>query len=138
MAHNNILAGLLVCIVGLSGCASGYQIGHQIEPARVRAINRGITTRDQLVASFGPNDTVELLPDGPRRLQFFYFERRWPTSPGLPLPILAFHIEERRQDLQVMLDRENVVLDFDFTDVVTETTPNWLGETQTTRTTLSP
>ena len=31
-----------------------------------------------------------------------------------------------------MLDRENVVLDFDFTDVVSETATDWLGESHTT------
>ena len=86
----------------------------------------------------GQPPTIELLPEGLRRLRFVYYERQPQPLTLPPAPFAPFHCVQRNQLLQVMVDSRDVVRDFDFSDVTTETSGGGIERLFQTETTSRP
>ena len=107
--------------LGLSvGC---YSSGNKVEQAKVDKIQKGVTTRAQLEAELGKPSSVSITPDGGRMLMYRYFEAKQDATNFIPF---NFHhgSTDRHQTLQVILDKDNIVKDYEFGDTTGATNAN--------------
>lgn len=75
---------------------SSLQYGTKIEPATVAQLKKGVTTRTQVEALFGPPQQVVMMGDGKRMMLYGHY------TAG------------ERRSLQIILDSANVVQDYEF------------------------
>jgi len=101
----------------LGGCVV-YQSGVNIEPGVVGHIQRNVTTRAQLEALLGPPMNVEMTAVGQRILKYWY-KQVYDKGPVLPFAG-GGGTQTRHQSLLVWVGPDKVVLDFEFTDYMTD------------------
>jgi outer membrane protein assembly factor BamE (lipoprotein component of BamABCDE complex) len=103
----------------IAGCASH---GTKMDRAQVeQQIHKGVTTRSEVERNLGTPDHVAMLPDGKRMLQYSYSEVKTKGSSFIPYAgFFAGGSNSRQQTLQIMLDANGVVKDYEFSDKATE------------------
>ena len=121
-----VLLGLV--LVGL-GCAT-TTVGNQgLTQDNVSKIQKGVTTRDQVVEILGQPDDIQLLADG-RHVMFYHgmqgnadFGQR--IFQGVPIIGAIVPTTDtqtvRREFLEVSLNANNIVEDYQFSDNTSET-----------------
>lgn len=121
---------LVLLLLQNAGCmTSSY--GQKIEAAQVNSIQKGVTTRPELEAKFGAPIHTALMPDGRRSLHYTYHESKMKGETLIPF-YPGGGADSRQQTLQVILDANNVVQDYEFSDTTGETKVNAFGAGGTT------
>ena len=117
---------MLVC-----GCASStVQSGRQIDPAKVSQIQKGITTKTQIEAMFGPSTGTTLMGSGRHLVTYISYTdtSEAHVSAANFIPIAGGFVPvhgtgtARVQQLQIIYTSKDVVEDYSFSDNTTETT----------------
>jgi hypothetical protein len=100
----------------------------QLQKDKVAQIQKGVTTRTQVEAMFGPANHVQMMGDGRRTMVYTGIHQdindsgelvRAVPFGGLLIP--ASHSSTRRiTRLQIMLNKEEVVEDYEFSDNTTD------------------
>ena len=110
----------LVTIALSLGC---YSTGNKVDQAKVDKIQKGVTTRPEVEQQLGQPTHVTMMPDGGRTLYYQYFESQQKGTNFIPF---NFHhgSTDRRQSLQVLVDKNNIVKDYEFSDKTGETNVN--------------
>jgi hypothetical protein len=111
-----------------SGCVSGTSGTKQLEAGKVSQIKKGETTRAEVEAMFGPPDSVSMLPDGRRAMMYMAEQNHGDMSGTMTrslIPFAAFFPSSdthtlRRQSLQIYLNANSVVQDYEFSDNTSE------------------
>jgi len=141
-----------VCfLAGFTGCASVHtESGVQISQDKVAQIRKGVTTRAEVEALLGPPTNVSMMGAGKRMLTYHYTSTDASSHPtattfipyaGLFTNTAKAEAQTRTQLLQVMLNAQGVVDDFEFSDNTKNTeasTGGLLGANQTTNETVQP
>jgi outer membrane protein assembly factor BamE (lipoprotein component of BamABCDE complex) len=121
-----VLAAVAAVVVG--GCVmagGGATSGTRITQDAIDHIVKGRTTRAQLEALIGSPDYVGMMGDGRRMLVYSYMDTGTQLS---VLPLMAgMNSNMRHQTLQVILSKNNVVQDFEFSDKTTLATSRATG-----------
>ena len=108
---------LLVILASLSigGCATP-SFGSFIDPVAVKSIKKGTTTRAEVIAKFGMPIHESAVPmTGQRIMSFSYTEsQQMLAMPG------STH-QYKNQQLQVTLDKNGIVKDYQFNNGLIET-----------------
>jgi len=98
----------------LAGCYS-TKMGDPIDADKVSQIQKGVTTRTQVEAMFGAPMSSSMMGDGRRMLVYNYSEfNGHMTGPWSGAG------QNRSQMLQIMLDQNNVVQDYELSDGTTQ------------------
>jgi hypothetical protein len=104
-----------VIVVGLSllvGCAN---TGRPIDNNKVTTLQKGVTTRSQVEQAFGPPDNVTLSDNGGHVLTYAHAEEKPDASMYIPVyDIWAGSTEISRQQLQIIVDKNDVVQNYEF------------------------
>jgi hypothetical protein len=118
----------LVLTVG-AGCSTTTTEGNQsLTEGNVTKITKGVTTRAEIEDILGQPDEVTLLPDGCRTMTYQGSETKFDWLSVVVQGLMPFYVPmkdpntTRRQVLQIILDRNNVVEDYEFENGGTETT----------------
>jgi outer membrane protein assembly factor BamE (lipoprotein component of BamABCDE complex) len=94
----------------LGGCAS---VGTKIEQASIEKIEKGKTTKTELIAAFGTPMTASLLGDGRESMMWVYSKAKVKGATFIPVVgAFAGGSETSTQMLQVILNKDKVVEDF--------------------------
>lgn len=113
-----------------TGCSTTATEGNQsLTQENIAKITKGVTTRAQIEQMLGAPDQVTLLPDGRRMMTHQGSETKVDWSSRFvqgAVPFMAFvpmsdTTTMKRQTLQIMLDRRDVVEDYEFEDGGTQT-----------------
>ena len=121
---------LMVLPLMISGCAS---TGQQMDKSKVDQIKKGVTTRAELEQMFGVPFNSMILGDGRRQLIFTFSKTQMKGQSLIPvIGGLVGGQTNRYQMLQVILNKDNIVDDYEFSDRTTDA-PN-LGAQKTTET----
>lgn len=122
----------------LSGCVTSTS-GQRMDAAQVNSIKKGVTTRSEVEANFGPPIATGMLPDGKRVLTFSYNESKMKGETFIPF-YPGGGADTRRQSLQVIVGPDNIVQDYDFNDTTGETKVGafGVGGTHTEKATVPP
>jgi outer membrane protein assembly factor BamE (lipoprotein component of BamABCDE complex) len=122
----SLAAGIGFAAMFLTGCMSSgtkmdrQQIDHQI--------TKGVTTRSEVEANLGTPDHVAMMPDGHRSLSYQYFDSKIKGTSFIPYAgMFMGGADHQRQTLQVLIDKNNVVEDYEFAEKATETSSNPFG-----------
>ncbi len=92
------------------GCASS---GTKIDPAAVSQIERGVTTKAQLVAALGNPISASMLGNGRELLVWSYAQTRVKGRTFIPVVgAFAGGADTKMETLQVILDSDKVVEDY--------------------------
>jgi hypothetical protein len=119
------ILGILSIAIGCAHVDTGNQ---QLQKDRVAQIKKGVTTRAELEQLFGPPTHVHMMGDGRRTMIYSGMHqdinasgemvRAIPLVGGMIIP--ATHSSSRRlQQLQIILNKSEVVEDFEFSDTTT-------------------
>ena len=110
----------LVTIALSLGC---YSSGNKVDQAKVDKIQKGVTTRAEVEQQLGQPSHVSMMPDGSRTLYYQYFESQQKGTNIIPF---NFHhgSTDRRKSLQELVDKKNIVKDYEFSDKTGETNAN--------------
>lgn len=112
-------AGCLLLALSLTvGCVSG-KTGTQIEGEKVTQIQKGVTTRDQVESLLGPPMAVSMMGDGRRMLMYYGSQANGKISPAfltMGLVPASTKTDVRRQSLQIIISKADVVEDYEFSD----------------------
>lgn len=101
-------------LVMLSGCAS---YGKEIKQSSVDTIQRGITTKQEIINAFGKPDGTYF--DKENRLILYYYAGKMKPSAWNFVPIVNIvHSEMNMQNqmLTIILNKNNVVEEYSFTN----------------------
>ena len=110
----------LLTLTLAAGCASS---GQKVEQDKLSQIKKGVTTRAEVEALLGQPSHVTIVGNGKRIMFYTYSEVKANTASYIPYAsIFAGGTKNRQQMLQIMLNENNVVEDYEFGDRQTETT----------------
>lgn len=130
---------VLICAL-LVGCAT-YTSGTKFDKNMISKIKKGVTTRAEVEAALGSPTYVAMMGEGRRTMQYTYIETS--TSPKATsfIPIAGAFIgganmNQRTQNLQIMLNKNDVVEDYEFSDKAGAT--DMRGGVFNTNTTTTP
>jgi len=117
-------------MVALStGCMSS---GNKIAAADVNQIQKGVTTRAEVEQKLGPPAFSGIYPEGKRMLQYNYYES---TSDGrYMIPVVGLFSgsgTQKQQMLQIIIDKNGIVEDVEFTDSNSKTEGGMLNTKRT-------
>lgn len=127
------LVQVAVLTVGLflAGCVSQhFETGTPLSSEKVVQIKKGVSTRADVEALFGPPSFVAMLPDGKRSLRYAYTSTKTDATPNAAafIPFVGGLVgganaqnQLRRQSLQVLLNAKGIVEDFEFSDSTNNT-----------------
>jgi outer membrane protein assembly factor BamE (lipoprotein component of BamABCDE complex) len=104
----------ILMLFAIGGCAT---VGTKIDPKQVSHIQKGVTTRAEVEANLGIPTSISVIPDGGRMALYDYWEAK-PTA-GSYIPYAGLFVggtDNRKQQLQIMYDGNNVVKDYEFQD----------------------
>jgi outer membrane protein assembly factor BamE (lipoprotein component of BamABCDE complex) len=118
------LIALATCI----GCSvpTSSHTGTQIGQSAVARIHKGVTTRKEVESLFGPPMAITTMGDGRRMMLYSGTEVHTSTNLNMAIPFVGPFIPGRDenttriQSLQVILNRDDVVEDYEFSDNTTE------------------
>ena len=117
---------VIVGIFFLSGCATTYSNGVKLDRSKVSQIQKGVTTRAEVEVLFGPPAYVSLMNDGRRMMSYNFTETTTGCTPATFIPLVGAFTggvrgQTKTQALQIMLNREDIVEDYEFTDNISKT-----------------
>jgi len=121
--HRSISLAFVIILVSLTitGCVSST--GQRVETDKVSQIKKGVTTRAEVEALLGQPTNVTVVGNGKRMMFYQYWEARAKGESFIPYAgMFVGGTNNRQQMLQIMLDENNVVEDYEFNDRATETT----------------
>jgi outer membrane protein assembly factor BamE (lipoprotein component of BamABCDE complex) len=123
---------LLFVLFGLAGCASqqNYAYGTELNADKVAEIKKGTTTRAEVETLLGPPANVSMMEDGKRMMMYSYTatNSEGHANATAYIPVVGLfagggqgqaHIHT--QSLQIILNPQNVVEDYQFNDNSTDT-----------------
>jgi outer membrane protein assembly factor BamE (lipoprotein component of BamABCDE complex) len=120
---------LALCI---AGCTSS---GTKLDQSRVSEIQKGVTTRAEVEAKLGPPDYVAMMPDGRRQLVYNHSETSLSAGSFIPFAnTFTSGGNTRRQTLQILINKDNIVDDYEFSDKTGEFTSGPFGHSSETNT----
>jgi len=91
-------------------------------------IQKGVTTRAEVEKNLGTPDYVSMLPDGRRTLIYRYFESQAKGQSFIPYAgMFVGGSNNKQQTLQIMISKNNLVEDYEFSEKATETSSNPFG-----------
>jgi|GEM_PF-1967497 len=108
------LVTIIISLFILSGCAS---YGKEIHENSVCKIQRGITTKQEILDTFGKPDGTYF--DRDNKLIIYYFAGKMKQSAWNFIPIVnIFHTEMNmnNQMLTIILSKDNIVEEYSFTN----------------------
>lgn len=104
---------LALSSVALSGCATSY--GQKIEADRVAQIQKGVTTRAQIIEWFGQPMQTVMMPDGGRTMYFVYYRQSAGGFYGQVAKTIAGKGQAQTgNNLSVVIDKDGIVRDFEY------------------------
>lgn len=120
-----LLIGVLLII---SACAT---YGTKMNRTQVDQIQKGVTTRAQVETMLGPPSHVTMMPDGQRMLMYMYNDTQMKATSFIPYAgAFMGGSTGQSQQLQIMLGKDNIVQDYEFSDVTRDTSTNpWSAHT---------
>ena len=143
----NAVSGYVFCLLLILsvGCSSTTS-GNKIDRDRLTDIKKGVTTRAEVEAMFGPPASLSIAPDGKRMAFWQYTEAEGRVKGTSFIPFAGAFMggttaEARTQSLQVIYTREEVVHDFVFSGNTTQTDTSsnpWSGRTNIRTTAEQP
>ena len=112
-----------------SGCVSGTAGNQELTRDHVSKIEKGVTTRQQVVEMLGEPESTQLLADGRRTMLYMgtqsksdFGERVFQGVPIIGAVVPTTDTQSvRRETLQIILDGSDVVQDYEFSDNTSET-----------------
>lgn len=159
----NLTVTMLACVAAIAvGCASASH-GTKLNPDSVQKIRKGTTTKAEIEAMFGPPNNVAIIGDGRRMMHYMFHETKVNNTGGtaamiglsmIPIPGVGLagtavaagtstaagsaggmsSRKTRQQSLQIILNKDNVVEDYEFNDSGSDSKTGALGGTATTPT----
>ena len=104
----------LITLLFIAGCAS---VGNEMEMADMSKIQKGQTTRSELIQLFGNPYTVGISNSGEPTATWIYSEARNKAKNFIPI-VGAFNmqIDTRLQQLVVIFDENDIVKSFTFNE----------------------
>lgn len=128
-----ILAASITALVLISGCSTATS-GNKIENDKVSQIKKGVTTRTEVEALFGKPDSVSIMGDGRRMLFYNYTETSATANAIIPYAgiFMGDKRNMRRQTFQVILNKADIVEDYEYSDQASKTDINYIGGKVTT------
>ena len=116
----------LSLLVGTTSCISqNFESGTPLSAEKISQIKKGVTTRAEVEALFGPPAYISMMPDGKRSLSYNYTSSKTDAhataATYIPLvgPFVAggkAQSQTRVQMLQVLLNADGIVEDYQFSD----------------------
>ena len=115
-----LLAALLLTVpLAFAGCASS---GNELDRAKLDQVEKGVTTRAEFERLLGPPNGVGMAGSGDRLLHYHFMEAK---AKGVSfIPVVGPWVggaDTRTQNLQVRVDSEGIVQDYEFTEQTGET-----------------
>ena len=121
------LATLLTVLSLPLGCMS---TGQKMDQSKVDQIKKGVTTRAELETMFGTPFNVAMMGEGKRMMVFMFATVQVKATNYIPvIGHLVGGTDDRQQILKVILNKDNIVEDYEFSDKSTDN-PN-LGFSKT-------
>jgi outer membrane protein assembly factor BamE (lipoprotein component of BamABCDE complex) len=113
-------------LLGIGGCASSTVGNQNLTADKVNQIQKGVTTRAQVEQLIGSPQNVSILGDGRRVMMYSGSQTKADMSSGLVHDMTIGLVPEnskttmRRETLEVYLDGNDVVEDYEFSDNTTD------------------
>jgi hypothetical protein len=120
MRVSAMLSGALVVLSLLAfGCASAT-VGTPMDSAKIQTIKKGVTTEAEIETDFGKSDSVSMLPDGRREVDYVYAKSDAKPEADMWIPIwdlFSAHedVTTYTQHLQIYL-KKDIVDDYQYSD----------------------
>lgn len=110
----------LICVLFV-GCATTHTSGTKFDQNAVSKISKGVTTRAEVEAAFGPPLFVAIIGEGRRIMTYTYSNTSTNVKATTFIPIVGAFIggattDQRTQNLQIILNKNDVVEDYEFSD----------------------
>ena len=128
---------LLGLSISLFGCVSqDIESGTKISHDKVAQIKKGVTTRAEVEQLLGPPANVTIMPEGKRQLTYSYMSTKTDAHAtaasfipyvGLVAGGAKAENQTRTQSLQVLINADGVVEDYEFNDNTSTTQSNTSG-----------
>ena len=109
-----VIIVLMLCPLLMTGCAS---VGKEIQQTNVEQLQKGITTKDQVIKMFGQPDSTYF--DKDTRLIFTYFAMKMSPSVYSFIPIINIVHNEmnmKNQMLVIVFSKDGIVEEYSFTN----------------------
>jgi outer membrane protein assembly factor BamE (lipoprotein component of BamABCDE complex) len=129
---------LLFILFGLAGCATqqNFAYGTELSADKIAQIKKGVTTRAEVETLFGQPANVSIMGDGKRMMMYGYTstESEGHADASAYIPVVGLwagggqaQVHTRTQSLQIILNAQDVVEDYEFSDNSTNTHSNVSG-----------
>jgi len=105
---------LILCPLLIVGCAT---VGREMHLSEVNQIQKGITTKDEIIKVFGQPDTTYFGADG--KLVFSYFASKCQNTIYNFIPIVNIvhsEMKMKNQMLVIVFSKDGVVEEYSFTN----------------------
>jgi outer membrane protein assembly factor BamE (lipoprotein component of BamABCDE complex) len=132
MRRNNLFATIVVVIfLGLvgAGCATSTIGNQNLNADNIAKIQKGVTTKAEVIELLGQPDTVGMMGDGRRTMIYSGMQGNVDNSQMMltAIPIAGGLIPEHtsqsmhRETLQVILTNSDIVQDYEYSDNTSQT-----------------
>jgi hypothetical protein len=103
----------------IMGCASAT-VGTPMDSAKIQSIKKGVTTEAEVESNFGKSDSVSMLPDGRREVDYVYAKSDAKPEWDMWVPIwdlFSAHedVTTYTQHLQIYM-KKDIVDDYQYSD----------------------
>jgi len=138
-----LCSAFLTAVLFTTGCVAPTTAtsGNKLDGTRVAQIKKGVTTRSEVIALLGQPENVTMMGEGRRMMLYLYSEMAMShnasNAAGNPFSFIAPKADQRSgrtQMLQVILNKSDVVEDYEFSDQTTNTDINYKGNKVNTTT----
>ena len=125
---------MIACLATSTGCMNTSS-GTPINAAAVSKIEKGKTTRAEVEAMLGKPDMVVMMGDGKRCLSYSYSATKIGVNPATAMlgPFAKASGSSRVQTLQVFVNKEAVVEDYELSDNTRDISGSSFNHQSTTR-----
>lgn len=109
---------VLVPLVSLAVGCTTYTQGTRIDESQVSKIKKGVSTRAEIEAMLGPAESVVMMGDGRRMMEYGFMEGSSTISPAMLIPVVNLFAggvtnRDTYQALQIILGKDGVVEDYE-------------------------
>jgi len=105
---------IIICLILISGCAT---VGTQINQANLAQIKKGVTTQKEVISLMGQPYMQTITSDGKIIMMYQYTKVKNRTANFIPVVnILAGGMDMKQQILQILIDENDIVEKYIFTD----------------------
>jgi hypothetical protein len=131
-----IAVGLVLVLGGSGGCVSNTSGSTTLTADNVNQIKKGVTTRAEVEAIFGPPAEVTMQANGQRALQYYFVESDMHADPQTFIPVVQMFAaksegQTTRRSLQIELNANDVVQDYQFNDSTSHEEVGTFGSSST-------